>query len=1359
MYEVYSVGNPQFLIEIFNGIARLWSTNDVYLFLSMGLLLGLIWNFFQWGINQDKAPFPAKGFIISLIMVYGFLGPNSLVDVRVISKRDLTFQEINNVPLLPALSGWIITSTGTALADIFSQAFTVVGVDNTWEAMSPLQNFVKLQSASFSSICNTSESSTIELCSSLKTYLRDCYSMANSITPGSVTPWADVAKKPPQDILAALKVTHPSLYTQVSLDSSSSTPVVMSCSNAYTLLKSQMDNNATFQNSLKDDLTNQGIDVDKVGVFLQQNSDEVGVAMSALDLAKEQFYTSVFRDYLKGNPVADNAAMTMFDAQNKRWWDNASKKELWMENVEVMQTFFEALIVFLTPFLGLALAISGNGLMAVGQYLAAWLFIQLWTVMLVLVNGFTAMAMSHRFTDSGTVGKNPFSLSSIDSQFTTAQTYISVSAMLYTFIPPICMFILYRGVHSFQGMMNKATADAPVESNRMAPNVGATVNNGAAAYGTQTSTFNSPTGTSLRGDNQVQTSMEDISVSKTASQSASLLANRIHSVSDGIQQQMTAARQSIWGTESSGSHTNASGSSTQYTATNARDALNAAAQTVQEVMHVSFSEAQKIIASGGADSKLSAAFGMKFGKTGGGVELGAALKASLGMSDEDARQTSTNFQKQLAGNTQLSNRLSNALSHIKTTSNAFSNSEVAKIGENANRAQSLAHQKSTLDAQSAALNKLVTFNNSMQSQSKLDVNMMANKFGKGSGNMLEELAAGNRELSTLMQGMNNKEILDGLNQDRAPSQQYKSLDDYFQQRTGIHENERRSKSGNYHNEARANALTDFINDLGKINGSVSAEGVQMPTAAEQNQNKLALGILNALSEQGINGAAAAAQNVQYQSGVLNEIGQVDRNYHDGKNTLGKQEQQNGVDINQGVNINPQIQSTNSQNAANTTGRQAGDLVPEQEANGNVNNEQQTEHLRQQAEQVGQAASGATANAETQVNNNQTDLIATNKVGEVLKQATAEGQKLIAGSGAKGYADAVFEMSKTSEGQQVIRDAVNSNQFKGMEYIANLDTSVNAGSQILKDLNGNKIHKDNASSAIALLSNDKVMGQFFDSNGNFTQLGSSLDGTTQDNLKAAHDWYMGYKNSGEVSGAVNEAAHSQDARESDTGGKALAYALEHGSIAATAEASHPGKVFGYGSNTEGAIQQILDEQNPKASWGDTSLNGFIFRTRLDSIDRQDFQDLEKRAEAVRPVLNSEDHARLDKGMADLRKHVMQADGEYVDWNGSHHVPVAGSTIHPGTLLADKAIDAAVRHTDANVDKATHSVAASLFSEAISGGSNFTSLNDVHTPDQAKQIKGVLADMQTNTQDYMTQAQSKSLDKGMQAINQRLDELGG
>jgi hypothetical protein len=121
--------------------------------------------------------------------------------------------------------------------------------------------------------------------------------------------------------------------------------------------------------------------------------------------------------------------------------------------------------------------------------------------------------------------------------------------------------------------------------------------------------------------------------------------------------------------------------------------------------------------------------------------------------------------------------------------------------------------------------------------------------------------------------------------------------------------------------------------------------------------------------------------------------------------------------------------------------------------------------------------------------------------------------------------------------------------------------------------------------------------------------------------------------------------------------------------------------------------------------------------------------------------------------------MQADGEYVDWNGSHHVPVAGSTIHPGTLLADKAIDAAVRHTDANVDKATHSVAASLFSEAISGGSNFTSLNDVHTPDQAKQIKGVLADMQTNTQDYMTQAQSKSLDKGMQAINQRLDELGG
>ncbi|WP_434949721.1 conjugal transfer protein TraG N-terminal domain-containing protein (plasmid) [Shewanella sp. HL-SH4] len=152
-FEVYSMGNPEFLIEIFKGLSRMWSQNDIYVLFGIALILGLMAGMFKWAIDQDKSPFPAKSFIISIVVVLGLLGPNSLVDVTVISKRDNSYQNISNVPLLPALSGWLITGTITVIADQFAQAFSVVGVANTWTAFSPIQHFVGLATADFQPAC------------------------------------------------------------------------------------------------------------------------------------------------------------------------------------------------------------------------------------------------------------------------------------------------------------------------------------------------------------------------------------------------------------------------------------------------------------------------------------------------------------------------------------------------------------------------------------------------------------------------------------------------------------------------------------------------------------------------------------------------------------------------------------------------------------------------------------------------------------------------------------------------------------------------------------------------------------------------------------------------------------------------------------------------------------------------------------------------------------------------------------------------------------------------------------------------------------------------------------------------------
>ncbi|SUJ10025.1 conjugal transfer protein TraG N-terminal domain-containing protein [Shewanella morhuae] len=882
MWEIYSVGNAAFLIDVFNGLARLWSTGDIYVLLSTALVIGLIWNSLQWATNQEKMPFPAKGFILSIIFVVGLLGPQSLVDVRITSKRDYSFQEINNVPLLPALGGWLISNSGTAIADLMAQAFSTVGID-TWEALSPIQHFVGLSDINFSDMCTPNPlDKNINVCKSFNYYLEDCFTTANLISPSSTNPIDPVLNAKPVDILNELKVTNPNLYTLSYLAPGNANGEHMKCEAAWNKLSGYMKS-TQFTDNMQKSLAAQGSDLSKVTQFLTQYSTQgvIPAAESSLDLANAAFLSSIFNNYFTNSPYGEQVSRAMFDTVRQRQLANASKKEYWMENAEVMQSFFEALTVFLTPFLGLVLAVSGQGLMAVGQYFAAWMFVQLWSVMIVLVNLFTALAMTNRFNDAVAAGKSQFSLTAIDSQFATANSYISIAGMLYTFIPAICVFVLYRGVHAMQGMAKQAMADPNINAQRLSPDTGATVQNGNATYGNQTSQLENNTGRHINGDSLVSTSMGQYSVGSSMGGSSSAGASKMKSQAETFSANAQKALDQIFNNSKAGGIDFNTKEETAFTASSMSELATATTNALVDATGMSRSTASQLVAAGAV--KMDAGGALSFGggfsasndstsREGGegkssskgvgifgklGVQAGAEITGSVGLNSSAADELRNNVQKSLNLSDSQIEKINSNLSKIKGGSEVSSFSDKASIQENAKQASAFMRQAQAAEQQQIMLSNMATNSGQVSQSKQLDIAGMATDLQQQS--IGSYLSAQNPEL---WEKIKNTEI-DGKSGD-------KWLTDKEVESASI----RSAKSGNAVGEGRANAIMSFMDKLDNINMNSNGTSSSVDIAKEKNDAEINRDIYGALSANGVVNADAGVGLYQNKVDTLDNMAKV-----------------------------------------------------------------------------------------------------------------------------------------------------------------------------------------------------------------------------------------------------------------------------------------------------------------------------------------------------------------------------------------------------------------------------------------------------------------------------------------------------
>lgn len=1210
IFDVYSVGNPKFLIEIFNGLARLWSTNEVYLLLGSALILGLLWNSLKWSMDIEKEAFPVKPFLLSIIFVWGLLGPQSLVDVRVTSKRDHSFQEINNVPLLTAMGGWLITDTGTKLADLMSQAFTVVGVASAWEAMSPIQHFVRLDSVIDPSLCIPKGSDgSYDICKSMSNYIQDCFVRAEKIATGTVTPLPEALKSKPRELIKTMKVTHQSLFTRVFLNTNVKDGAIVPCTRAHSYL-TEAFNDPALDNHIQKVAKNKGVDLEKAQTFLQQEYNQIHGAETASDIAKAQFAKHMLNDYLPSTDMGKQAAAMMFDSTYKRWWSNAAKKEMWMENAEVMQSFFESLVVFLTPIIGVVLAVSGKPLLAMGQYFAAWVFVQLWSVMLVLVNGFTAMAMAGRFVDSRDSGMNHFSLSSIDSSFATAESYISVAGMLYTFIPPVCIFILFRGVHALQGMAKTSMADAQMNTGAVSPNVASEMKDGKVRYNNHESTFNPNTGQYMHGDNSPSSSMSAMNLSSNVGSSTSASTQAMSQKVDQFKKDLSQARSDVWGTSNEGMFSEQTGNSGQIAVSSGKEMMNTLTNAVANAAGISFSEAQQYVASGALDGTLGSKFS-PFGKGGNaddknsspsGFNVGGALKGSLGIDDKKAKQLQEKFDSTYGDQKSFSDKLSENLSRIEMTSDASSFTEKADFKQSLAHAETLGRAESGIESQQTAISNLATQNDSASISQKLEMRDIADQFRAHGVNDLAGWLEKQTGYDEVAKQFGGKE----------------KLNEFLNNAEQQHFNERSVRGLDAGYEAKAEALNDLFSRLDKSSDNIGAE------ITESNFKGA---VFDKLSSMGVVGAEKASSIEESRQATLEHVQIQQTNLDKELNQL-KEDTKPLVDKNgnsvvegaskTGVNTQLDINKTAAKEGIDTSELELKNVNPD----GSIN----TSNLND---------STLTKPDTTLVNdpNNKVNKDAIDMTTGIIKGMTSVHEAIAsAGTDTGSFNNLVSEAGTRPEYQSIIANDLSRDHIKGYDFIAGIheQPSTNPYRELDIAASGESTNHA-ANSAIALLQNDKLMGMLLGDDGKPTELAQAYLGKGADVMAELNEWYQNregtqFDHSSSVNYAENEGA--------------LAYseAIGNGTVVQDANSNSPANTITH-NDTVDVVQGMISGDSASQTWDkygaennnalstNTMYGGYMQGVFNQAEHNQLVGNVRAHAEQIKPMMSEESYTQL------------------------------------------------------------------------------------------------------------------------------------
>ena len=444
MYEIYSIGNPEFLYNIINAVVGIVGHGDFTDLIRIGFLLAVLFAAFMAIMNGGRGMDFAQIFVSWLVFAVAF-GPS--VTVTIHGVYDSSVRTVANVPLGIATVGSLTSQIGYRLTELMEQAFSTPAMTEQGygDSLETLKR-VRLGTLSIYDLgpVDSAGGSNREFYRSWSNYIKECRLLIIDARPEQLN---EVLNASP--FMAQLEITSPILYTEINITGTRRT---IPCTQAYDELTIYTEdvflpafaagpltnvlNVSTGTEALADiDQAIAGLGIMDGGAPPRAEDFVITSVLVPLyfHAAKQRYIQDMNYTYAT---MIDDAVRT----RNSQWTAN---EDVFTRYVRPMTTFVEGLIYAVSPLLAFFLTLGKFGTKLVLQFLRFLAWIQLWMPLLAIVHLYQHMVLMGEFAELSATGLSILSMNGLFSADDLTQTYLAVGGLMASTVPALALMLVW----------------------------------------------------------------------------------------------------------------------------------------------------------------------------------------------------------------------------------------------------------------------------------------------------------------------------------------------------------------------------------------------------------------------------------------------------------------------------------------------------------------------------------------------------------------------------------------------------------------------------------------------------------------------------------------------------------------------------------------------------------------------------------------------------------------------------------------------------------------------------------------------------------------------------------------------------
>ncbi|MES1934324.1 pilus assembly protein, partial [Salinisphaera shabanensis T35B1] len=481
MWDIYSIGDGEFLAGILNAVAMVTGTGDFATLVRIGFGLGVLLIAVQ-GVLSGGRGMQWQEAMVGLVVYMIMFGPQVRVNVEDMYSGQV--YPVDNVPFGVAAAGSVLSRAGYSVTTLFETGFSTPAMTEQSYGMS-LKRLQAAREAMLNRI-NTGEANSpvagSDVEKSWSNYVRECTLTAIDLheqNPSVGMSLDDVLNSP---LPEALHFANDDFYyTKIYIGGA---PQTLSCDRAFIAL----DNftKTTFLPAAKENIKafmapDSFLTTDQLLQNAMDGIEQYGVDIDTY--LKSVYLTPIYGDaavqhYLSSKQ--DVMAAIVNEAVQRRNAQWQAQKSVFETSVQPFMTFMEALFYALTPVMGLVIGLGVMGMKMIGKYLVLALWIQMWMPVMAIVNHYMHAATAGKISSVlAAVVTEPMSITGMAQWDGIIQNQLAVGGMLASSVPIIALFIVSGSYYALTNVAGQMTGQDHIDESKAAPSTPAPVQFGS----------------------------------------------------------------------------------------------------------------------------------------------------------------------------------------------------------------------------------------------------------------------------------------------------------------------------------------------------------------------------------------------------------------------------------------------------------------------------------------------------------------------------------------------------------------------------------------------------------------------------------------------------------------------------------------------------------------------------------------------------------------------------------------------------------------------------------------------------------------------------------------------------------------